>query len=82
MAKTVTAKLKNRAGAATQASLAPGIHPARIDVRAGDRYHVHTLAGQRVEARLADGVEKTFAEECLREHRTVLVTPQARTASP
>jgi hypothetical protein len=59
----------------TAATLAPGIHPAHIDVRAGKRYGVRTLGGVRLEAALGAGVEPAFAEECLREHRTVLVTP-------
>lgn len=75
MAKTSVIKTKKRAPAPSLASLGPGIHPARIDVCAGDRFHLRTLAGQRVEARLADDVEPAFAQECLREHRTVLITP-------
>jgi hypothetical protein len=68
-------KLKRRAPAKSSAMLAPGIHPARIEVRAGDRYHVRTLAGERVEARLAADMDEAFADECLRGKRTVLATP-------
>jgi hypothetical protein len=75
MTKAATTKLKKGPETAPWAPLAPGIHAARIDVCAGDRYHVHTLAGERVEARLGDDVEKDFADACVREHRTVLVTP-------
>lgn len=75
MAKTTVVKMKKRASAASVTVLGPGIHPAKIDVRAGDRYHVRTLAGERIEARLGDEVEEAFAAECLREQRTVLVTP-------
>jgi hypothetical protein len=74
MGKTAVDKLKKRAPGARVASLGPGVHPARIDLRAGDRYSVHTFAGERTEARLARGVEEALAEECLREQRTVLVT--------
>ena len=76
MAKTVV-KMKKRPSPAQGAALGPGIHPAKIDVHAGDRYRVHTLAGERVEARLGDEMEEAFAAECLREQRTVLVTPGA-----
>jgi hypothetical protein len=75
MAKTTVVKMRRRAPAASLAALGPGIHPAKIDVCAGDRYRVRTLAGERLEARLGDGVEVGFAAECLREQRTVLVTP-------
>jgi hypothetical protein len=75
MAKTTVVKMKKRAPAVSLVTLGPGIHPAKIDVRAGDRYRVHTLTGERVEARLGDEVEEAFAAECLREQRTVLVAP-------
>jgi predicted polyphosphate/ATP-dependent NAD kinase len=75
MAKTGNDKLKKRAPRASSALLAPGVHPARIEMRAGVRFQVRTLDGLRVEARLAPEVEDAFAEECMREHRTVLVSP-------
>ncbi len=74
MGKTAVVKLKKRVPGARVASLGPGVHPARIDLRAGDRYSVHTFAGERTEARLARDVDEALAEECLREQRTVLVT--------
>jgi hypothetical protein len=74
MGKTAVVKLKKRVSGAHAASLGPGVHPARIDLRAGDRYSVHTFAGERTEARLARDVDEALAEECLREQRTVLVT--------
>jgi hypothetical protein len=75
MAKTGTEKLKKRTPRTSSAELAPGLHPARIEMRAGERFRVRTLDGSSVEARLAPEVEDAFAEECLREHRTVLVSP-------
>ncbi len=77
MAKTAHVKQKKRATRTSPALLPPGLHPARIELRAGERFHVRTLEGLRVEARLAPEVEEAFAEECLREHRTVLVAPGA-----
>lgn len=66
-------KLKPRVAAAP--ALPPGIHAARVEGRAGARFQVRTLAGERVVARLAEDVEEAFIEECLAERRTVLVTP-------
>ena len=74
MGKTAMVKLKKRAPGVRAASLGPGVHPARLDLRAGDRYSVHTFAGERTEARLARDVDEALAEECLRKQRTVLVT--------
>ncbi len=75
MAKTGTEKQKKRATRTSPAPLPPGLHPARIEMRAGERFHLRTLEGLRVEARLAPELEEAFVEECLREHRTVLVAP-------
>ena len=74
MAKSTVVKMKKRAAPAPLAELGPGIHAARIQVRAGDRYEVTTLAGERVSARLGEEVDAAFAIECLSEQRTGLVT--------
>jgi hypothetical protein len=66
---------RKRAPAA--ATLGPGVHPAKVELAAGGTFRVRTLAGVRVEAAAADGVEPGLAEECLREGRTVLVADSA-----
>ena len=72
MARAKVAK-KERASA-----LGPCIHPARIEMRApatesGVPFRVRTAGGDVLPARLAEGFEEAFAEECMRERRTVMI---------
>jgi hypothetical protein len=54
-------------------ALGPGIHPARIEMRADGAFRVRTAGGELLAARLAEGFEEAFAEECMRERRTVMI---------
>ena len=54
--------------------LEPGIHPGRIELQSRGAFRVRTLAGEIVSARLHEGFDAAFAEECLRDKRTVFVT--------
>lgn len=57
-----------------ESELAPGLHAATIELGAKGKYQVRTAAGERVRAKLADGVAPALADECRRTRRTVLVT--------
>lgn len=66
---------RTRAGAAaTAVTLGPGLHAATIELGARGTYRVRTAAGERVRAKLAEGVAPALADECRRTRRTVLVT--------
>jgi len=54
-------------------TLAPGVHPGRIELQSRGAFRVRTLAGEVVSARLHEGFDPEFAEECLRDKRTVFV---------
>jgi hypothetical protein len=56
------------------AALGPGIHPARIEMRADGAFRVRASTGELLRAELGEHFEDAFAEECMRERRTVLVT--------
>lgn len=60
--------------AAPDAALPAGIHSARIELREGASFRVRITGGPVLAARLAEGMDEAFAEECLRERRVVLVS--------
>jgi hypothetical protein len=61
-------------GTAADIALGPGLHAATIELGAKGAYRVRTAAGERVRAKLAEGVAPALADECRRTRRTVLVT--------
>lgn len=73
MSRAKIVKLTPRAERAPE--LSPGLHPARVESREGDRFRVRTPGGEVYTASLADDVEAAFVEECLAEGRTVLLSP-------
>jgi hypothetical protein len=75
MSRDKVVKLRKSSVAAAQA-LAPGLHPARIERRESKAiYRLLDTTGRAFTARIAEDVEEAFVEECMRERRTVLVTP-------
>lgn len=74
MSRRVTPLRKRTPASAT---LGPGVHPALVEMAGGAGYRVRTLAGVRVEATAAPGVEPGLCQECMREGRTVLVADGA-----
>lgn len=77
MTKAGAAKTERRTRAgrtAPEVALAPGLHAAIIELGAKGTYRVRTAAGDRVRAKLAEGVAPALADECRRTRRTVLVT--------
>lgn len=77
MTKAGTARVerRGRAGAAAMdLALGPGLHAATIELGTKGVYRVRTAAGERVRAKLAEGVALALADECRRTRRTVLVT--------
>lgn len=72
MARAKVVKLREAAAPAA-AALGPGLHPAELEMRVKGAYQARTPAGAIVRARLSPGFEEAFAEECMRERRTVLL---------
>ena len=75
MAKAKVVRLRKRAVSARTEALPAGIHAGRIEMRSDGVYKVRTLAGAMVSARLGPEIGEVFAEECMRDRRTILVTP-------
>jgi hypothetical protein len=50
------------------------LHAATIELASKGSYRVRLATGERVKARLADGVDPALANECLKDRRTVLVS--------
>jgi hypothetical protein len=61
-----------------RASLAPGLHAGRIELKSDDVYRVRMAGGERLLATLADEVSPALAQECLRDARTVIVVDTER----
>jgi len=59
---------------AAEPALPAGLHAATIDLAAKGTYRVRLATGERIKARLGNGVDPALAEECLKDRRTVLVT--------
>lgn len=77
MTKAGSARVERRTRArvaATEIALGPGLHAATIELGAKGMYRVRTAAGERMRAKLAEGVAPALADECRRTRRTVLVT--------
>lgn len=53
--------------------LGPGVHAATVELAIEDRFRVRTYAGDSVTARLGDGVQLEFVQECMRAGRPVLL---------
>jgi hypothetical protein len=77
--RTLGGRVRGRRVAVAPA-LAPGLHAATIELASKGSYCLRTVAGERVKARLAPGVDPALANECLRDRRTVLVTAHAKGA--
>ena len=60
---------------AEKPALAPGLHPARLEAKDGERFRARILGGSTVIAIPGDDVESAFLDECLAEGRTVLISP-------
>jgi hypothetical protein len=75
MARAKVVRLRKPAVPARVEALPPGIHVGRIEMRADGVYRVRTLVGATVSARLGPEIGEDFAEECLRDRRTMLLTP-------
>lgn len=56
--------------------LGPGLHPARIEGAAEGGFTVRLRSGELVAAVLSEEIELAFAEECLRDRRSVLVAEE------
>jgi len=57
-----------------------GFGPAKIEISSGGQYRVRLADGRLVAAELSPDLDPSFAEECLRERRTVLVADGSRRA--
>lgn len=72
------AKVLTLPDAQASAPLAAGLHPARIEepnpAESGS-YVVRLPHGERLVACLADDMEEAFADECCRDRRRVLLSP-------
>ena len=83
MAREKVVKLRKSVAPEVEAAvLAPGIHPGKIELRAGDSYRVRMLTGALFGARLAEDMDPAFAEECLRQKRTVIVSAMIEKPQP
>lgn len=56
------------------ALLTPGLHAAHLEMASERSFRIRLLGGQRVLARLGDGVERELVEQCLRSNQLVIVT--------
>jgi hypothetical protein len=56
--------------------LGPGIHAAKVEGAAGAGFSVRLRSGELCAARLGEGVDPSFVEECARDRRTLLVTEE------
>jgi hypothetical protein len=75
MAKAKVVRLRKPAALARTEALPAGIHAGRIEMCSDGVYKVRTLAGAMVSARLGSEIGEVFAEECMRDRRTMLLTP-------
>lgn len=75
MAKAKVVRLRKPAASARTEALPAGIHAGRIEMCSDGVYRVRTLAGAMVSARLGPEIGEVFAEECMRDRRTMLLTP-------
>lgn len=62
---------------ALEPALSPGLHVVSIELQASASFRVRAAGGEVVSAALADGFDRDFAEECLRDHRPVLAQVSA-----
>jgi hypothetical protein len=72
MARAKVTKLR---ATAPRPALSPGLSAGTIEGRVGDSFSIRLLGGEVVSATPAPELEPAFVEECMRERRTVLVTP-------
>lgn len=54
------------------AQLGKGMHLVHMEMSAGAVFRVRTISGETLDAQLADGVDSSFAEECLRSKRMMI----------
>jgi hypothetical protein len=60
--------------APSSALLSPGLHAAHVEMASDKSFRIRSVGGQRMLARLGDGVERTLVEQCMRSCQLVIVT--------
>jgi hypothetical protein len=56
------------------AVLTPGLHAAHVELASDKSFRIRSVNGQRILARLGDGVERALVEQCMRSNQLVVVT--------
>lgn len=56
------------------AVLSPGLHAAFIEMASDKSFRIRSVNGQRMLARLGDGVERALVEQCMRSNQLVIIT--------
>jgi hypothetical protein len=75
VAKAKVVKLRKPSASARTEVLPAGIHVGRIEMCSDGVYRVRMLTGAMVSARLGSEIGEAFAEECMRDRRTMLLAP-------
>ena len=75
MAKAKVVRLSKPSASARTETLPAGIHVGRIEMCSDGVYRVRMLTGAMVSARLGPEIGAAFAEECMRDRRTMLLAP-------
>lgn len=65
-------------GALATGELGPGLHAGQVEMAAGATFRVRTMSGLRLSAKLADGVETSLVEQCMRTGQLVIMTDSER----